>query len=242
MSKIAILKSLPTPADLRQNVQELGQMLAETSERLEQTAKQVQSLEQLPGLVSQQVTEAFQMLEPVLQLRQDVQTALEAFDRLNSVQRQTLEALGQELASRAAQSMERKASGLDTTLQDLAIQVQGLKSTVASMEASSKGMQALPKKLASAAQSAAEQMQGSSQELARQAERVRPSMWLTFGQILGSALLVALLVVGGQAVLNKPAPPSAEIQQRADQLSQLVRKSTLKERELLNQIVSRPDK
>jgi hypothetical protein len=110
------------------------------------------------------------------------------------------------------------------------------------MEASSKGMQALPQALDSSARSAAKAMQSSAGELARQAQEVRPSVWLVLGQMLGAAMLGALLVAAGQAVLNKPAPASAEIQQRADQLSQLVRKSTPKERELLNQIVSRPEK
>jgi len=242
MSKIETLRHLPTPSDVRENVQQLGQMLAETSQRLDQTARQVQSLEQLPQLVADQVMEAMRALDPVLQMSDQVNQALQAFDRVNSVQRQTLEALGQELTSQATAAMETRAASMDTTLAKLASQVQGLKSTVASMEASSKGIQALPQALDSSARAAAEQMRSSSRELASQAERVRPSPWRVWGQMLGAALLAALLVVGGQAVLNKPAPPSAEIQQRADQLSQLVRKSTPKERELLNQILSRPAK
>jgi hypothetical protein len=138
--------------------------------------------------------------------------------------------------------METRAASMDQTLQALASQVQSLKTTMASMLASSQRLQALPQALDSAARAAAEQMRSSSRELASQAERVRPSPWVTLGQTLGAAILGALLVAAGQAVLNKPAPASAEIQQRADQLSQLVRKSTPKERELLNQIVSRPEK
>lgn len=242
MSKIETLRHLPTPADVRQNVQQLGQMLAETSERLDQTARQVQSLEQLPQLVADQVTEAMQALDPVLQMSEQVNQALQAFDRVNSVQRQSLEQLGQELTSQATAAMETRAASMDQTLQALASQVQSLKTTMASMLASSQRLQALPQALDSAARAAAEQMRSSSRELASQAERVRPSPWVTLGQTLGAAILGALLVAAGQAVLNKPAPASAEIQQRADQLSQLVRKSTPKERELLNQIVSRPEK
>ena len=242
MSKIETLRHLPTPADVRANVQQLGQMLEQTAERLDQTARQVRDLEQLPQLVADQVTEAMQALDPVLRMSEQVNQALQAFDRVNSVQRQSLEQLGQELTNQAAAAMEQKAGALDKTLADLARQVLGLKSSIASMEASSKGMQALPQALDSAARAAAEQMRSSSRELASQAERVRPSPWVTLGQTLGAAILGALLVAAGQAVLNKPAPASAEIQQRADQLSQLVRKSTPKERELLNQIVSRPEK
>lgn len=242
MSKLETLRHLPTPSDVRENVQQLGQMLAETSQRLDQTARQVQSLEQLPQLVADQVMEAMRALDPVLQMSDQVNQALQAFDRVNSVQRQTLEALGQELTSQATAAMETRAASMDQTLQALASQVQSLKTTMASMLASSQRLQALPQALDSAARAAAEQMRSSSRELASQAERVRPSPWVTLGQTLGAAILGALLVAAGQAVLNKPAPASAEIQQRADQLSQLVRKSTPKERELLNQIVSRPEK
>jgi seryl-tRNA synthetase len=181
-------------------------------------------------------------LDPVLQMSEQVNQALQAFDRVNSVQRQSLEQLGQELTSQATAAMETRAASMDQTLQALASQVQSLKTTMASMLASSQRLQALPQALDSAARAAAEQMRSSSRELASQAERVRPSPWVTLGQTLGAAILGALLVAAGQAVLNKPAPASAEIQQRADQLSQLVRKSTPKERELLNQIVSRPEK
>lgn len=242
MSKIATLKSLPTPNDVRENVQQLGRMLAETSHRLDQTAKQVQSLEQLPQLVADQVTEAMRALDPILSMRRDVAQALEAFDQVTKAQRQTLEALGQELATSAAQSMETRAASMDGTLQELASQVHSLQSSMSAMESSSKRLQALPASLDKSARTAAELLELSARELARQAERVRPSPWLVLGQMAGVAVLSSLLVVGGQAVLNKPAPPSAEIQQRADQLSQLVRKSTPKERELLNQILSRPDK
>ena len=239
MSKIAILKTLPTPADLRENVQQMGQMLAETSERLDQTARQVQSLEQLPQLVADQVTEAMRALDPVLRMRSDVSRVLEAYDAVTKAQRSSLESMAKEISDRATKGMEAKASALDKTMQDLASQVQGLKSSMASMEASSKGMLALPKKLASAATEAANEMQSSAGELARQAQQVRPSAWLTLGQMLGAAVLGALLVAAGQVGLNRILPPS-ETQQNADWAVSLWAKSSEQERKLLNQIASRP--
>lgn len=241
MSKIETLRRLPTPSDVRENVQQLGQMLEQTAERLDQTARQVRDLEQLPSLVAEQVTEAMKALDPVLQMSEQVNQALTAFDRVNSVQRQTLEALSQELTSQAALAMETRAASMDTTLAKLASQVQGLKSTVASMEASSKSMQSLPKKLANAATEAANEMQSSAAELARQAQQVRPSVWLVLGQMLGAAMLGAVLVAAGQAVLNRILPPS-ETQQNADWAASLWTKSTEAERKLLNQIASRPAK
>ena len=241
MSKLETLRHLPTPSDVRENVQQLGQMLAETSDRLDQTARQVRDLEQLPQLVADQVTEAMQALDPVLQMSDQVSQALQAFDRVNSVQRQTLEALGQELTSQAATAMETRAASMDQTLRELASQVQGLKSTVASMEASSKSMQSLPKKLASAATAAANEMQSSAGELARQAQEVRPSVWLMLGQMLGAAMLGAVLVAAGQAGLNRILPPG-DVQKQAQWAGDLWAKSSEQERKLLNQIASRPAK
>lgn len=241
MSKLETLKALPTPADVRENVRQLGQMLAETSERLDQTARQVQSLEQLPQLVADQVTEAMRALDPVLQMSEQVNQALQAFDRVNSVQRQSLEQLGQELTSQATAAMETRAASMDQTLQALASQVQSLKTTMASMLASSQRLQALPQALDSAARSAAKAMQSSAGELARQAQEVRPSVWLVLGQMLGAAMLGAVLVAAGQVALNRILPPS-ETQQNADWAASLWTKSTEAERKLLNQIASRPAK
>lgn len=239
MSKIETLRRLPTPSDVRENVQQLGQMLEQTAERLDQTARQVRDLEQLPQLVADQVTEAMQALDPVLRMSEQVNQALQAFDRVNSVQRQSLEQLGQELTSQATAAMETRAASMDTTLAKLASQVQGLKSTVASMEASSKGIQALPQALDSSARAAAEQMRSSSRELASQAERVRPSPWVTLGQTLGAAILGALLVAAGQVALNRILPPG-DVQKQAQWAGDLWAKSSEQERKLLNQIVSRP--
>ena len=239
MSKIGTLRHLPTPSDVRENVRQLGQILEQTAERLDQTARQVRDLEQLPQLVADQVTEAMKALDPVLQMSEQVNQALTAFDRVNSVQRQTLEALSQELTSQAALAMETRAASMDTTLAKLASQVQGLKSTVASMESTSKGMQALPQALDSSARAAAEQMRSSSRELASQAERVRPSPWVTLGQTLGAAILGALLVAAGQVALNRILPPG-DVQKQAQWAGDLWAKSSEQERKLLNQIVSRP--
>ena len=84
-------------------------------------------------------------------------------------------------------------------------------------------------------------MRSSSRELASQAERVRPSPWVTLGQTLGAAILGALLVAAGQVALNRILPPS-ETQQNADWAASLWTKSTEAERKLLNQIASRPAK
>lgn len=239
MSKIATLKSLPKPSELRQTVQELGQMLEQTSARLDQTARQVQSLEQLPSLVADQVTEALKALDPVLGMRQDVSLVLGAYDAVTKAQRSSLESMSEEISDRTVASMETKAAGLAKTMQDLDSQVQGLKSTVGSMEAASKGMQALPSKLASAATEAATAMQSSAGELALQAQKVRPSAWLTLGQLLAAAVLGSLLVAAGQVGLNRLLPPTAT-ERDAENFRVLWAKATPQERALMNQIAAKP--
>lgn len=239
MSKIATLKSLPTPSDVRENVQELGRMLAETSERLDQTARQVQSLEQLPSLVAEQVSESLKALDPILRMRQDVMRVLEAYDQVTDAQRSSLESMASEISDRATKGMELKAGALDKTFQDLASQVQGLKSSLSTMQQSSKNLQALPTALDTAARAAAETLENSSQDLHKAAQSVRPSRWLTLGQMLGAAVLGALLVAAGQAGLSRILPPT-ETQQSAEWAVRVWNQATESEKKSLSQIVSRP--
>lgn len=241
MSKIAILKSLPTPADVRQNVQELGQMLADTSQRLDQTARQVQSLEQLPQLVADQVTEAMRALDPILRMRQDVSKVLEAYDAVTKAQRSSLEAMAKELGDRATKCMEAKASALDKTMQDLTDQVEALVSSITAMKASTIQIQALPNSLASAVTQAETDLKISAGKLATQARKVRPSIWLTLSQMLGVATLGALLVAAGQVGLSRLLPPS-ELQYNAKWAANVWSQATEKEKELLTAIASRPAK
>lgn len=211
MSKIATLKSLPTPSELRQ------------------TAAQLQSLEQLPDLVAQEVSKS---LAPLHLLQGEVQRVLEYYDQIAQAQRSTLEQLAQEMTNRATASLEQKAESLDKSLHDLAGQARVLKDSIERVEASSQRLQALPKGLAGAAKIAAKEMQGSSQDLARQAAKARPRWWLVMAQMLGAAVLGAVLVVAGQAVLRKLTRPGlAEAWTQA---------SPAERAAFLNQIVSQP--
>jgi len=241
MSKIATLKTFPTHVEVRESVQQLSEMMLKTSARLDETAAQIKSLEQLPELITEQVTEALKALDPVLQIRQDVQRALEFYDQISAAQRSSLEQLGQELASQANASMESRASALDVTIKALDSQVQGLKSSMASMEASSKRLQALPQKLTTAATDAATEMKTSSGELVAAAATlaVLPSVWLTLVQMLGAAVLGALLVAAGQAGLSRILP-STVTQKNADWAAKVWAKASESERKLLTAIASRP--
>lgn len=209
MSKIETLKGLPTPSELRQSVQDL------------------QSLDQLPGLVAAEVTAA---LEPLARLRQDVQQVLQAYDAVTAHQRRALDEMAQEMSSRAVQGMQERAEVLDKTLQGLAGQARALQAATAAAESSSRGLQALPGKVTAAAAAAAGEMRSSAGLLAQQADRARPRMWRQALALVGAAVLAAVLVLAGQAGLSKLMP--ADLEQAWAQASPADRDA------LLRQIVS----
>jgi hypothetical protein len=82
-------------------------------------------------------------------------------------------------------------------------------------------------------------MRSSGRALVEAAEATKPSIWLTLSQMLGTAMLGALLVAAGQVSLNRILPPS-ELQQNADYMVNLWKKASESEKKLLNQIISRP--
>ena len=135
MSKIETLKGLPTPSELRRSVQELA------------------SLEHLPRLVSDEVTQA---LAPLMTLRQDVTRVLEAYDQVTAAQRRALDSLTAEMSASAAAAIEQRVAHLDKTLREMSAQVQSLRAATGAAEASAKGMQALPRQIAASAAQAAE--------------------------------------------------------------------------------------
>lgn len=245
MSKIETLRHLPTPADVRQSVQALGQMLAETSERLDKTARQVQSLEQLPDLVADQVSEAMKALDPVLSMRQDVLKSLEAFDQIAAVQRETLESLAQELSNRATSSMQEKTALLVTVLESVTEKtdtlLMGLKVSMNSMTKAVGTIQNLPAQLTTDLSgsvtdlnTAAAELKTAGMELKKQTDRAKSRpRWKAFAELTAVAVLAAMLVLVGQVGLSKILPPGD---------AQLWTKATEKERLSLNQIASRPEK
>lgn len=93
---------------------------------------------------------------------------------------------------------------MDETIKALASQMQGLKSIMTAMQASSQALQQLPTSLSKAATNAISDMTASSKELTHQADRFEPPTAMqTLLQMLGAAVLGALLVLVGQAVLNR---------------------------------------
>jgi uncharacterized protein YukE len=239
MSKFAILKSLPTPADVRQNVQQLSEMMEQTAQRLDATAAQVRSLEQLPTLVAEQVTETLKLLDPVLQMPGQVSRALEAVDQIARVQRETLGALAQELGTQVTASMERKTKELDEAISTLAGQVKGLKSSTANAEASCKKLLVLPGQLTETATHSSKLMQNQAKVLMLAAHAARPRVFLMLLQLTAAAMLGAMLVAVGQAGLSRILPPS-ETQQNADWAVNVWAKASESERKLLTAIASRP--
>jgi uncharacterized phage infection (PIP) family protein YhgE len=220
MTKLETLKNSPTPADLRESVQQLSKLMQDTSEKLESTVAQIRSLEQLPDLVAGQVTQSLQALTPVLEMRQDLQTTLDSVGTIAALQRDTLEQLGQELASKATLNMESK--------------VEALESSLSAMQTASEGLQALSETLTSSATDAANQIRSEARALTKAAREIRPSPWMVLGQMVGAALLAALVVVAGQGALSKLT--------RLDLIKAYEQANAAERAELLSRIVSRPAK
>lgn len=184
-----------------------------------------EDLKHLPGAVS---TETAQALEPLARLRQDVMQVLEAYDNVTATQRKTLDELAQQMSASAAQTFEQKAGKLDATISDLSRSLSGLKTSLSSMEQTAQQVATLPGKLASAAN-----------QLTEAANETRPRLWRqALGLILAGAV-GAMLSAGGQVVLNRLVPPN-DVQKAAAWANTIWSKATLKERELIEQIVNRP--
>ena len=220
MSKIATLKSLPTPSELRQSVQQL------------------QSLEHLPELVAHEVSKS---LAPLHLLQEEVHRALSYYDQINQAQRSSLEQMAQELGNRAIEGMEVKTAALAAVIEDLSKQSSGLQASMKALQSSTSKLSALPADLTKTTQYSARLMQNEAKELIQAAHAARPTLWRTLGLLLAAAVLGSLLVAAGQVGLNRLLPPTAT-ERDAEIFRVLWAKATPEERALMNQIVSKPAK
>jgi hypothetical protein len=110
MSKQEIVRRLNDASprlELVQSVQALQQAVSSMNE----------SLADLPAAIETEVTNA---LEPLGSLQYRVQTAVEAYDQVTTVQRQSLEAMALEMTTIATQAFEERVRQLDTALNALA--------------------------------------------------------------------------------------------------------------------------
>lgn len=187
---------------------------------LEHTMAQMrEDLAQLPQGVA---TETAQALEPLDQLRQDVRKALEAYDQVTAIQRKTLDELTQEVTRKATEAFGRQAQALAATTADL----QRATQQVAAM---------------------ADQLQPTERHLAQQANRMqqwaetlRPRLWRQVLALVLAGVLGGLLVLIGHSVSERLLQPG-DVRQKAVWAEQVWAKATPQERELLKQIVGRPE-
>lgn len=159
---------------------------------LEQTVKALQAdLAALPLGVAQKTATA---LLPVAQLRQDIEVALTAFDRLQQLQRDSLVAMGQELTQTAAAACSHQA--------------QAMAASVTTLTTSSQSIATTAQQLVACRQIAGEMQQtANAMHQAAWTQQERAERWLSPWRQAVGLLLAALLAAIGVTVLGRLLPP-----------------------------------
>lgn len=225
MSKIEIVRALSDSGPQLQ--------IVESVRTLQQAVSAMsQDLERLPSAIS---AETAQALEPLARLRQDVQRALESYDKITAAQRQALDEMTQALSTHASKAFEQRAGMLGASIQAMQASTEKVKIELAGIERTMGKVAALPGKLATAGQD----MMQASERLSAAAERVRPSIWWRALALILAGAVGGMLAGTGQAGFAWLVPPS-EVQASAQTAVMLWERATPRERELLRQIVNRP--
>jgi len=102
-----------------------------------------EDLERLPNAISVEVVQA---LEPLEQLQQNVQQALENYDVVLAIQRQTLDELAQHMSASAALAIEQRVARLDAIISELSHKLSELKASLDNMEQTAQRVAALSDK------------------------------------------------------------------------------------------------
>ena len=226
MSKLQTVKALNDSSQQLQTIEQ-ARALQESAHLLRQ------SLDSLPEAVAQQVSESLQSLDRV---SGQVQQALQSFDLVNQAQRATLEHMTERMTESAAESFQAQAERLGQTVQSQSHQTEKLTRAVRGMDETLTEVQALPKRLQAAQQSMSE----AAEQLQEAAASSRSRWWMPILQTVLGGLLAGLVVLAGMHVSSKPAQPDAEQARQAEWARAAWSKATEQERELLQQIVSRP--
>lgn len=243
------LQSLPEQlaSQTAQTLQPLQQLPEQTASStraalapLETVRQQIDQMQQdlasLPEAVATETASALKVLET---LHQDVTAVLKAYDQVTAHQRQSLDALTVEMASRAGQAFESKAQSLHAPLVALEGQTKDLANAIKQMVATAKQIESLPGRLNAATTS----METASASLTRAALNVQPPLWKRLATVVAVAVLAgaagAMLPETGRAALSALVPPSAE-QKELESFRAMWRKATPKERESMQQIATRP--
>lgn len=159
---------------------------------LEQTVKALQlDLAALPLGVAQKTAT---VLVPVVQLRQDLEVALTAFDRLQQLQRDSLSAMGQELAQTAAAACSHEAQAMAASVTTLTTSSQRIADTAQQLTQF--------RQIAGQMQQTANAMHQAAWTQQERAER-----WMSPWRQAVGLLLAALLAAIGVTVLGRLLPP-----------------------------------
>ena len=211
MSKLATVQGL-------NNLSGPQLQIVQSVQNLQEAVSSLQvSLQEVPAAVATEVTNA---LEPLNTLREEIMKCLTAYDAVTAHQRQTLDALTEEMANRAAQAFEAKANDLDRTLYGI--------------NQSAKQINELPQALMSSAAA----LKSGAETLAEQ----HPPIWHQALMLILVSILTALLVLGGRPTFEHFLPNHEQLQQAANFGHAVWDKATPQERARLNEIINRPAK
>jgi predicted phage tail protein len=173
-----------------------------------------------PGI---QKIEAMQTLHAtVSEMRQDVKTALEAFDRITAAQRQSLDEMSEALALGSIRIIEQKTAAIDEAAATLQAQAE-------SMEAERQELAKIPDRLKAAA--------AAMDKATAKAEALRPRWWAQVLTLMLAAMIGAGIVMTVGAFVTQRLTP-ADRQELAGWRGVWLH-ATEQERELMKSIASR---
>ena len=259
MSKLETVKGLAASGQqlqIVQAIQQLQQSMNELQSLPEQTASSTRTalaplqqvrqqidqmrreLATLPEAVASETSQALSVLE---RLREDVREVLAAYQRVTDHQRQSLDSLTNEMANKAGDAFEKKASSLNELLGALEGKTSELATSIQKLTGTAQQIEQLPQKLTTAAS----MLNTSARTLQEAAQSLRPPLWKRLATVAAVAVLAgaagSLAAATGQRVSAQLVPPSAE-QQELESFRALWRKATPKERESMQKIADRPAK
>lgn len=191
----------------KQDIAQLNQALAEA----------MTELKALPEAIAQETSKA---LAPLQTMQEALPQIAEAFDQVESTQRDSLQQLSEEMVAMSSQGLQNTLAPLQEELQQLGRARKELTAMQAQLTAT------MP------------QLMAHSQQLSQhRAERRKP--WRRALVTAAISLLSALIVVIGQAAFA-PTKVDPDTQANAQWAQQVWSKATEQERELLRQIATRP--
>jgi hypothetical protein len=210
---------------INRELQGLPSMIStETAKALEPLSQIGQELRSLPQEVAEETATALEPLRQInrelsvlSQIKMDIQQALTAYDKMTAAMRSTLEALTVQQHNQISQLLK--------PISDSSQAIVTLKTTIKEMSTNiQEEITAIETTVVSAE---------------TKLNKMLPRWWRTPALLVISAALGATIAMTGYLAFEKLLPPT-DVQKNATWAQTVWNKATPEEKELLNQIVSRP--